>query len=293
MKRFIIEPSDQEFYTSHSGLALVGLALNRHTELTQALKKAIAQRHGISHGDIAKSYLGLLCLGKSDFEAVSNVRDAPFFLRALGIGRVPSAERLRQRLDEHATTMLPVIDETNVAFLAQAKVPVSPMPLGHVALDIDVFAMDSSGTREDGVSHTYHGYGGYAPIGAYLGNEGWCLACELGEGKQHSQKDFVCVLERVIPRARSLTALPLLLRMDSAHDALENRVLCADEGIDFLIKWNPRQEDEQDWLTHAQAHALWDEPRPGKRASLFEVYANQTLNDPNEQRDTRGVKITL
>jgi len=31
MKRFIIEQSDEEFYTSHSGLALVGLALNRFT----------------------------------------------------------------------------------------------------------------------------------------------------------------------------------------------------------------------------------------------------------------------
>jgi hypothetical protein len=28
MKRFIIEQSDQEFYTAHSGLALVGMALN-------------------------------------------------------------------------------------------------------------------------------------------------------------------------------------------------------------------------------------------------------------------------
>ena len=59
------------------------------------------------------------------------------------------------------------------------------------------------------------------------------------------------MLERVIPRARSLTALPLLLRMDSAHDALENRAYCAEEGIDFLIKWNPRQEDGQAWLAQA------------------------------------------
>jgi len=279
MKRFIIEQSDQEFYTSHSGLALVGLALNRHTELAGALKAAIPQRHGISHGDIAKSYLGQLCLGKSDFEAVSNVRDDVFFQQALGIGRVPSAERLRQRLDEHASAMLPVIDASNVAFLANAKVPVSPLPLGHVALDIDVFPMDNSGTRKDGVSRTYHGYDGYAPIGVYLGNEGWCLACELREGKQHSQKEFVYVLERVVPRARTLTALPLLLRMDSAHDALENRAYCADEGIDFLIKWNPRQQDEQHWLDHAQAHGQWVEPRQGKRVALFEVYEGQTYQD--------------
>ena len=74
MTRFIIEQSDQEFYTSHSGLALVGLALNRHTELAGALKAAIPQRHGISHGDIAKSYLGQLCLGKSDYVDIEAFR---------------------------------------------------------------------------------------------------------------------------------------------------------------------------------------------------------------------------
>ena len=71
-----------------------------------------------------------MCLGKSDFEAVSNVRDDAFFQQALGIGRVPSAERLRQRLDEHAGAMLRVIDETSIAFLANAKVPVSPIAVG-------------------------------------------------------------------------------------------------------------------------------------------------------------------
>jgi hypothetical protein len=35
----------------------------------------IPLRHGISHEDVAKSYLGLMCLGKSDFEAVANLRE--------------------------------------------------------------------------------------------------------------------------------------------------------------------------------------------------------------------------
>jgi len=295
MKRFIIEQSDQEFYTSHSGLALVGLALNRLTDLARTLKATIPQRHGISHGDIAKTYLGQLCLGKSDFEAVSNVREDPFFRQALGIEQVPSTERLRQRLDENARAMLPVIDETNVAFLVNAEVPVSPLSMGHVALDIDVFPMDNSGTQKDGVSRTYHGYDGYAPIGVYLGNEGWCLACELREGKQHSQKEFVYVLERVVPRAQRLTARPLLLRMDSAHDALENRVFCADKGIDFLIKWNPRRQDEQAWLAHAQAHGQWDEPRKGKRVALFEVQEKQTYRgkDYNFRRVMRVIERTI
>ncbi|TWJ13519.1 hypothetical protein JN12_03830 [Geobacter argillaceus] len=37
MKRLVIEQSDEEFYTSHSGIALVGLALNRFTSLSSAL----------------------------------------------------------------------------------------------------------------------------------------------------------------------------------------------------------------------------------------------------------------
>ncbi|WP_305803114.1 hypothetical protein, partial [Thiolapillus sp.] len=41
----------------------------------------------------------LVCQGKNDFEAVEGIRKDPFFQQALGIGRVPSSARLRQRFD--------------------------------------------------------------------------------------------------------------------------------------------------------------------------------------------------
>ncbi len=47
MKRFILEQSDTEFYTSHSGLALIGLCLNRYTTLSKTLDKTIPLRHGV------------------------------------------------------------------------------------------------------------------------------------------------------------------------------------------------------------------------------------------------------
>ncbi len=65
MKRFIVEQSDTEFYTSHSGLALIGLCLNRYSSLSTAVDGAIPLRHGIAHSDLIKSYLGQLCLGKN------------------------------------------------------------------------------------------------------------------------------------------------------------------------------------------------------------------------------------
>ncbi|MDP1989386.1 MAG: hypothetical protein Q8K00_00050 [Syntrophales bacterium] len=43
MKRFILERSSDEFYTSHSGLALIGLGINRFTSLNAKLKKAIPE----------------------------------------------------------------------------------------------------------------------------------------------------------------------------------------------------------------------------------------------------------
>jgi hypothetical protein len=276
MKRFVIEQSNTEHYTSHSGLALVGLCVNRFSDLDQRLAAAIPLRHGTAHGDVVKSYLGQLCLGKSDFEAVHDVRHDRFFKHALGIRRVPSPERLRQRFDAGAEAMLEVIDEASVAFLVNARVPVSPLDTGHVALDLDVYPMDNSGTKKEGVSRTYHGYDGYAPIAAYLGPEGWCLANELRDGKQHGQKEFVYVLERVIQRARRLTERPLLARLDSAHDALENRAFCHQAGVDFLIKWNPRRHDAAGWLAHAEAHGQWQTPRAGKRVALFSVVEEQT-----------------
>ena len=67
--RFTIEQSDTEFYTSQSGMALVGLAINRYTTLASRLAKA-APCQGIATADVLRSYLGLLCQGKSDFEAI-------------------------------------------------------------------------------------------------------------------------------------------------------------------------------------------------------------------------------
>jgi hypothetical protein len=101
MRRFIIEQTESDL-TSHSGLALIGMAINRYTELVASVTGAVPLRHGIAHADVLKSYLGLLCIGKSDFEAAGNVREDEFFSEALGIGAVPSPETLRQRLDERA-----------------------------------------------------------------------------------------------------------------------------------------------------------------------------------------------
>lgn len=280
MKHFILGQSETEIYTSHSGLALVGLCLNRYGNLNQALKTGIPLRHGISHSDIIKSYIGTLCLGKSDFEAIENYRHDLYSKSSLSIQQVPSAARMRQRLDEQAEALLPIVYNSNIDFLVDAQVPVTPMKTGHVALDMDVYPMNNEKTRKEGISRTYKGYDGYAPIAAYLGNEGWCLTNELRVGKQHCQSEFQYTLERVLPAAKRLTGKPLLVRLDSGHDALDTRVwLSDDEQVGFILKWNPRKQDVESWLVQAERHGQWTTPREGKRIALFSVEEQQTRGD--------------
>ena len=278
MKRFLLEQSNTEFYTSHAGLALIGLCLNRFTSITESLAAAIPLRHGIPHGDLMHSYVGQLCQGKSDFEAIENVRTDCFFKEALGIGQVPSASRLRQRFDEDASELLPWMYEAVIEFLAKAEVPVTPLANGYVALDIDVFPMNNSGTSKEGVSRTYKGVDGYAPIAAYLGEEGWCLACELREGKQHCQNEFLYTLERVLPNARKLTSRPILVRLDSGHDAWETRVALARHSADFILKWNPRSQDLDAWLARAEELGHWESPREGKRVATFNIEESKIID---------------
>ena len=286
MRRFEIVRSNRDTLTSHSGLALVGRAL-RHTCLDRDLK-AIPLRHGIAHADCVKSYVGLLCTAKSDFNAIENKRRDAFFKRALGVGKVPSAPSMRQRFDEHASAMIVIVDAASTDFLRHVRAPVTPVIIRpgtapgaathkYVALDIDVFPMNNSGTRKEGVSYTYKGFDGYAPIAAYLGEEGWCLACELRPGSQHGQKEFIYFLERVVPRALELTRHRLLARLDSAHDAAENRFWFSRQSVAFIIKWNPRRQDLGAWLRRAEEEAVWSSPREGRRVGHFSEDVEETF----------------
>lgn len=88
MKKYNLKQSDTETYTSHAGLSLIGLCLNKYGNINKAFKH-IPLRYGISHSDIIKSYMSTLSLGKSDFEAVENHRQDKHFKTSLSIDQVP------------------------------------------------------------------------------------------------------------------------------------------------------------------------------------------------------------
>jgi len=267
---FLFEQSDKEIYASHAGLTVVGAIINRHSGLKKRLR-SIPLRHGISHMDLAPTYLGMLCQGKNDFEAVEGAPNDPFFKRSLGISRVPSSARLRQRFDEHAAQLTQAVNDCIAPMLSNLRAPVTGSPSGHVPLNIDVFCLDNSNTRKEGVSRTYHGYDGYAPIGAYLGEEGWRIGLELRPGNQHSRKDFLAFLDRALPQARELgKRRKLLMLLDSGHDAAANRERLSREQADCVIKWNPRHEDPHAWRARAESEGRFIQERPGKRLAVFD-----------------------
>jgi hypothetical protein len=127
MTDFIIKkPSyDRSF---HAGLALIGKYLKR-ININSLIDPAFPVRTGVASSAILKSYLGLLCLGKNDFDVIENFRGNAFFMCAQGLSCVPSSPTLRQRLDTHAASWF-------------------DLACGYTPVDLDTFAMDNSSTKK-------------------------------------------------------------------------------------------------------------------------------------------------
>jgi hypothetical protein len=288
MKRFVIEQSDEEFYTSHSGISLVGLALNRFTSISSGLAKIAPSENVISHADVIKSYCGLLAQAKSDFVAIEQYRSDEFFRESLGNKQVPSEGTMRQRMDEHAEAFLPALSWASVELLQKVQAPVTPIDTGHITVDIDGFAMDNSDSKKEKCSRTYRNFDGFLFLPAYLGIEGWMVNGHLLPGSQHPQKEFIHFLRETHARIRQICGKKLLYRNDSAHDSLDNRIeLAGYAKTDYIIKWNPRKQNAAHWWRLGLEKGSVTDPRPGKRVALFSVKEKETVVDEN------GIEKTL
>ena len=201
----------------------------------------------IKNGDILLTMIGLLALGRSDFENVNEFHtDEEFYKNSLGIAYgIPSESSLRNRLDGIGVSMNQQILDGNVDMFLSCGYEPSSLANGCVLVDIDVSPFDNSGSHKAGVSRTYKNFDGYAPIFAYIGTEGYLCNAELREGKQHCQSGTPEFLSETITAAKQMTRKPLLFRMDSGNDALENMLLLHwhDSQLKFLIKHNFRRED--------------------------------------------------
>ena len=278
--QYIIEQGDQTLAT-HSGLALIGCLLER-TSLSQRLGKVKLTKTEpeISNGDVAFAYLGLLVQGKSDFDHIEPFREDPFFRQSLGIHKVPSSPTLRQRMDMAGQRWIPIVEQETIRLLKDLNLTPSPAIRDLVPVDVDVCPFDNSGTHKEGVSPTYKQVEGYAPIFAYLGQEGYAICGQLRPGNTHCQLDTESFLRRAINNAKQITSRPLLVRLDAGNDSLDNIKVCIQEGVDYIIKRNLRHESLEQWLSVAQEHGDCQEERPGEWVYTGSVYRDRGLEHP-------------
>ena len=280
--RFEIVQCDEQL-SSHSGLALVGAILDR-SSIRKRLDAVVLPEHPlseISHGEVATAMIGLICVGKPDFDAIEPFRDDPFFIQSLGLDLVPSSPTLRQRLDSARGAFNNIILEESAGVVGRLAPAITPCHGNLVAVDIDVSPFDNSRTKKEGIGWTYKKFDGYAPIFGYVGEEGYLANLELRPGSDHSQKGTEAFLRRTLRYARLMSEATFLVRMDSGNDSLSNIKVCREEKAHYIIKRNLRRETLEEWLEIARECGELEEPRPGKQVWRGERYMERPgVDDP-------------
>ena len=100
---------------------------------------------------------------------------------------------------------------------------------------------------------------------AYIGKEGYAINFELRAGKQHCQSGTVEFLQRTIALCRQLTDKPLLIRLDSGNDSIDNVAVLMENNCFFIIKRNLRRESKDGWFDMAKQYCKdVKTPREGK-----------------------------
>ncbi len=300
MKTIHVEFSDERLITP-SGLVFVGQILGKSNFVKKINRAPISNEYlqkQIKNGDILLTYIGMLCQGKPQYEAVREMMDDPdYYKYALGISyAIPSAETLRQRFDMIGDSLRPDIQQANIDMLREMHIEPSALENGYVPVDIDVTPFDNSKSHKEGVSRTCKGFDGYAPIMAYIGTEGYLANLELRIGKQHCQKETPDFLRETIGLCRQLTDKPLLIRLDSGNDASENIGIFMEESykynnVSFIIKRNPRQESKEEWLASVKDCCQnIQTPRDGKTVYIGQTFRDVTYTLPDGNDKTVGIR---
>ena len=300
MNKIEVVLSDERLITP-SGLSLGGQILGKSDFVKKINRAPVSKEYlqsQIKNGDILLTYIGLLCQGKPQFEAVKEMSDDPeYYKLSLGINyKIPSAETLRQRFDRIGNTLRDDILMANVDIFKQMHIEPTALENGYVPVDADVSPFDNGNTSKEGVSRTYKGCDGYAPIFSYIGTAGYLLDPELREVSQHCQKGTPEFLRETIRLARMLTDKPLLLRLDSGNDASDNIGIFMEEcykhqDVYFILKRNPRKESKEEWLDKIKdVCENVTSPRVGKTEYIGQTFLDVSYTTEDGEAKTTGIR---
>jgi len=132
-----------------SGLVFVGQILGKSSFVKKINRAPISKDYlqkQIKNGDVLLTYIGMLCQGKPQYEAVREMMDDPdYYKYALGISyAIPSAETLRQRFDMIGDSLRKDIQQANVDMLREMHIEPTALDSGNDASEnIGIFMEES------------------------------------------------------------------------------------------------------------------------------------------------------
>jgi len=280
MRKIISIKQSMDKLASHSGLINIGALLNsmQLRERLDNLDDVHCVDPVFSHADVIFSMIGLISIGKPDYDAIEIFRSKQdFFVKALNIKRCPSSPTIRQRVDLIGHSPEALIKEESASLIKSQAPAISPLCTSagkFIPLDIDVSPFDNGKTIKEGVSRTYKGCDGYAPIFSYLGTEGYLINLELREGKQHCQKNTPDFINQSLDYARKVTDQPILMRLDSGNDSKDNFPDSSRKDVHFIIKRNLRKESIEAWTNVAKKNGKECPCREGKTVWIGKTNVN-------------------
>ena len=77
-------------------------------------------------------------------------------------------------------------------------------------------------------------------------------------------------------------------RLLFAAAAEKDRWAALGRQFEYLVKWNPRRQDKDSWITQAQALGAFIEKRPGKREALFSMNVERSFG-----KQTRRFRLVI
>ncbi|WP_211062173.1 transposase [Heyndrickxia faecalis] len=241
MKNLRIEQTN-EMILDKFGMGIVEFLISQThlaSRLNSAKSETIKRNPGYSNGDIAKAYIGLLCLGKNKFAEIEPLRSDYDFRTFLKLERVPSPAVLEHRLDEAALSeeWKQIILEESLHLLRKAGAPINPVTIqGKSFIPVDV-----------------------AMPFAFIGKEGYCLS--------FGQETSVSVRA-----AEQLAEGAFLWRLE-AKEGSEIAAKLLDLHIDFVMKL---QTDASTWVETARKHGTCSSEREGKNVYFGSVAETNT-----------------
>lgn len=267
----IIERGKDEI-NSIGGISLTGGMFNSLMTIEELnnMNFDVVKKGYYFHSEIIRSFLGVLSLGKSDFNDIEIYRNDTFFRDCLNLRKVPSESIMRQRLDYMSKDKRvgTVLGRANIELLSKVKDfgKEKTEYCEYTVVDGDVSILDNSGSKKEEVSWTYAQLDGYAPMFAYIGRHGYMLDCELRPGSQHTNKGTVEFIRAAIEKCKKLKARNVLIRLDSGCDDgdIIEEIMKYPE-VYFLVKRNLRKESREQWLDMAKSVGKCHEPRVGKK----------------------------